>query len=157
MSKLVLCGKSACGKTLLKERFISRGYVPSISYTTREQRPGEVEGVDYFFVSKEVFEEMISDNEFLEYEKYGKDYYGTSINTKGTIYIMSTDGIKQIPKDKRNEFFIIFIDIDQEIIIERLKYGRKWSDDRINERIKIDNEKFENFNDFDLKITNSKF
>ncbi len=50
----------------------------SISHTTRSQRPGEVDGKNYFFITREKFEEMIKDNEFIEYTQYNNNYYGTS-------------------------------------------------------------------------------
>ncbi len=61
---------------LLKE--IPKGLVFSTSHTTRSPRPGEKNGVDYHFVTKEKFEEMIKNDEFIEYEKNYTNYYGTS-------------------------------------------------------------------------------
>ena len=53
------------------------GYAYSVSATTRSPRPGEVDGVHYFFISKERFEEMIEKEELLEYASYVGNYYGT--------------------------------------------------------------------------------
>ena len=51
----------------------------SVSYTTRNPRPGEVDGVNYHFVDRQEFERMIADNELLEYAEYVGNYYGTSL------------------------------------------------------------------------------
>ena len=76
---IVLSGFAGVGKgTVLKSLFETHeGYAYSVSATTREPRPGEVEGVHYFFISKERFEEMIRNDELLEYASYVGNYYGT--------------------------------------------------------------------------------
>ena len=78
---LILSGPSGCGKsTLLKEVYKDiSDYYFSISTTTRAPRIGEVNGVDYFFVTKEEFERDIRNNDFLEYAKVHDNYYGTSL------------------------------------------------------------------------------
>ena len=76
---IVLSGFAGVGKgTVLKSLFETHeGYAYSVSATTRDPRPGEVEGVHYFFISKERFEEMIRNDELLEYASYVGNYYGT--------------------------------------------------------------------------------
>jgi guanylate kinase len=78
---LILSGPSGCGKsTLLKEVYKEiSDYYFSISTTTRSPRDGEVHGVDYFFVSKEEFENDIKNDDFLEYALVHGNYYGTSL------------------------------------------------------------------------------
>lgn len=76
---LILSGPSGCGKDTiiaeLKKR--SENIRQSISATTRAMRDGEVDGVDYYFTDVESFEENINKGYFLEYVKYGDNYYGT--------------------------------------------------------------------------------
>ena len=77
----VISGASGVGKStvlsiVMKER---EDLSFSVSATTREPRPGEQEGVHYYFISKEQFEAMIADNAFLEYDNHNKNYYGTPI------------------------------------------------------------------------------
>lgn len=76
---LVLSGPSGVGKgTVVSELEKKRNDICfSVSATTRSPRPGEQDGVSYFFVTKEVFEEMIERNELLEYAKFVDNYYGT--------------------------------------------------------------------------------
>ena len=77
---IVLSGFSGSGKgTIMKElmKKYSDQYALSISATTRSPRPGETDGVEYFFKTKEQFEKMIADDELIEYAKYVDNYYGT--------------------------------------------------------------------------------
>ena len=78
-SLIVLSGFAGVGKgTVLKSLFETHeGYAYSVSATTREPRPGEVDGVHYFFISKERFEQMIAGDELLEHACYVGNYYGT--------------------------------------------------------------------------------
>lgn len=80
---IVLSGPSGVGKgTVRKELFSSpdTNYEYSISMTTRNPREGEVDGVDYFFRSREEFEEMIGQGKLLEYAEYVGNYYGTPLD-----------------------------------------------------------------------------
>ena len=75
---LVVSGPSGCGKgTVLKEVMQQQDLYYSVSLTTRAPRPGEVDGVQYHFVSKEQFEEMIARDEVLEHAEFCGNYYGT--------------------------------------------------------------------------------
>ncbi|MCR4990512.1 MAG: guanylate kinase [Lachnospiraceae bacterium] len=76
---IVVSGFSGAGKGTIVKRIVEEcdNYALSISMTTREPREGEVEGVSYFFVSKERFEEAISNGELVEYANYVGNYYGT--------------------------------------------------------------------------------
>ena len=76
---IVISGASGVGKgTVLGLMMASRPDMAfSVSATTRPPRPGETDGVHYYFVTKERFEEMISQNAFLEYDAHAANYYGT--------------------------------------------------------------------------------
>ena len=96
---LIISGPSGCGKsTLLKEVYKEiTDYYFSISTTTREPREGEENGVDYFFVSKEEFQEDIKSGHFLEWAEVHGNYYGTSLRPikkaleKGQLVIFDID------------------------------------------------------------------
>ncbi len=77
---IVLSGPSGTGKgTVVAQLMAERSNIYfSVSYTTRKARPGEVDGVNYNYVSKEEFEGMIARDELLEYAQYVDNYYGTS-------------------------------------------------------------------------------
>ncbi len=78
---LVLSGPSGAGKSTIIDAASSEigEYYFSVSTTTREARDGEIDGVDYNFVSKDEFEKGIDDGDFLEYAKVHDNYYGTSL------------------------------------------------------------------------------
>ncbi|HIQ58571.1 MAG TPA: guanylate kinase [Candidatus Merdivicinus intestinavium] len=82
---MVFSGPSGCGKgTVLKEFFAQGGEAfLSVSATTRAPRPGEENGVHYFFLQKEEFERMIEQGEILEHASYCGNYYGTP---RGPVY-----------------------------------------------------------------------
>ena len=75
----VISGASGVGKsTVLRKVFSERSDLQfSVSATTRAARPGEKEGVHYFFVSKETFERMLAEDAFVEYSAHAANYYGT--------------------------------------------------------------------------------
>ena len=79
---IVLSGPSGVGKGTVRKAIFESGenaFEYSISMTTRKQRPGEVDGVDYFFRSREEFEGLIANNQMLEYAEYVGNYYGTPL------------------------------------------------------------------------------
>lgn len=79
---IVICGPSGAGKTeLSKALAVYEDIKEVVSYTTRSPRIGEQNGVDYYFVSNEIFNNMIQSNEFCEYEEYSQSrFYGTAKN-----------------------------------------------------------------------------
>lgn len=97
---LVVCAPSGCGKGTLINKLMKDfpdTFQLSVSYTTRQPRKGEENGVNYFFVTKEDFEEEITKNNFIEYVKYADNYYGTnktqvqSIADNGKICILEIE------------------------------------------------------------------
>ena len=77
---LILSSPSGAGKTTLSKKIQQKhkNFKISVSHTTRKPRSNEVEGVDYFFISKGEFEKRIKDDKFYEYAKIFDNYYGTS-------------------------------------------------------------------------------
>jgi len=76
---IAVSGFSGSGKGTLMKKVLEMypNYALSVSATTRRPRPGEREGVEYFFKTKEEFEELIDNDELIEYAKYVDNYYGT--------------------------------------------------------------------------------
>lgn len=76
---IIISGFSGAGKGTLVKRLVEKydSYALSISATTREPRPGEADGREYFFLSKEAFERKIKENGLIEYACYCDNYYGT--------------------------------------------------------------------------------
>ena len=116
---IVLSSPSGAGKTTLVKLLSERkGFVTSVSHTTRTPRSNEVDGKDYHFINNEKFEEMINNNEFLEFAKVFKNFYGTTKSNifeelnKGNNVIFDIDwqGTNQIISQKfKNKLLTFFI------------------------------------------------
>lgn len=100
---IVLVGKSASGKTTL-EKYISENfrYEKIVSHTTRPIRGDEVDGVDYHYVSEDVFNEMLRNNELVEHATFNNWYYGISKkeieDKKDAVVVVNPAGLRRIRK-----------------------------------------------------------
>jgi guanylate kinase len=162
---LILSGPSGCGKsTLLKEVYKDiEDYYFSISTTTRSPRIGEINGVDYFFVSKEEFENDIKNDDFLEYAKVHDNYYGTSLKPinkaleegKLVIFDIDVQG-HEIVRSKLNSIVTsVFITTPSlEVLESRLNSRNTDSVEIIEKRIKNAKGEVEYFQDYDYLIIN---
>ncbi|MCR8709403.1 guanylate kinase [Aliarcobacter butzleri] len=162
---LIISGPSGCGKsTLLKEVYKNiSDYYFSISTTTREPRVGEVNGVDYFFVSKEEFEEDIKNGNFLEYAKVHDNYYGTSLKpiinalNEGKLVIFDIDVQgHHLVRKKMNDFVTsVFITTPSlKVLEERLNNRNSDSLEVIEKRVKNAKKEIEFFDEYDYFIVN---
>lgn len=127
---LVLSGPSGTGKTTLRKILLKNfeNVLFCVSATTRKIRPHEVNGKDYLFLNKETFEEMISRDEFVEYEKVHHNYYGTprkqlqNALDNNILLIFDIDvygGLKI--KEQYNDALLIYIKVkDREVLKKRL-------------------------------------
>ena len=116
---IILSSPSGAGKTTLVKLLSERkGFLTSISHTTRTPRSNEVDGKDYHFVNNDKFQKMINNKEFLEYAKVFKNYYGTTKSNifkeldKGNNVIFDIDwqGTNQIISQKlKNRLLTFFI------------------------------------------------
>ena len=105
---IVLLGASGSGKSTLENEISKRfGYKKIISYTTRKPRTGEIDGKDYNFVSNIVFEDMIRQGLFAEYDEYSqKRIYGTlksDYQDGNKIVVLTPNGLRQLKKNCSDE------------------------------------------------------
>lgn len=157
--KLILMGAGASGKDYMKSKLISYGMKSEVSYTTRPQRVGEVDGVDYNFVDKDEFESMIIKDEFIQWNKFGNGhYYGTSKSEfeKCDLFIMTPSALSSMTPSDRKRSFVIWINIDEDIRRKRLE-ERDDKNDSLERRLTSDRDDFNDFNDYDYIITNENF
>ncbi|MBR1454601.1 MAG: guanylate kinase [Lachnospiraceae bacterium] len=143
---LVLSGLSAAGKGTIVKEILKRfdNYALSISATTREKRNNELDGVDYFFVSKEKFEEMIKNGELIEYANYVGNFYGTPrkyVEEKldsgiNIILEIEMQGALQIKKIYSEAILVFIIPKDAKTQRERLISRGRESNEQIEKRIK---------------------
>lgn len=127
----IVSAPSGAGKTSLVRRAIAEldDLDVSVSHTTRERRPGDVDGRDYHFVSRAEFERMIADDRFLEYAEVFGHYYGTSVEAvescigAGQDVILEIDwqGAEQV-RQKLDDIVSIFVlPPSRATLIERLR------------------------------------
>jgi guanylate kinase len=157
--KLILVGHGACGKDYASNKLKEMGLKKAISYTSRPQRPNEVDGVDYHFISSDKFKEMIDSNEFYEYEMFKEDwYYGSTKKdwNECNLFIKTRGGVENISKEDREKCFVVFLNIDESIRYQRL-LERADNNDGISRRIESDRVDFHGFNDYDMMIIDEKF
>lgn len=162
---VVISGFSGAGKgTLVKNLLLKypSDYALSISATTRNPREGEQHGVEYFFVDKAAFEDMIENDQLLEYARYVDNYYGTPrkyveeqlANHKCVLLEIEIQGAakvyKKLPDTKR-----IFVSTPDAITLyERLKGRGTEEDSVIQKRMERAIEESSGFEDYDYLIIN---
>ena len=147
-SKLfVVAGPSGVGKgTIIKELINeNKNLKYSVSSTTRTPRPGEINGINYNFLSQEEFKKAIDNEEFLEWAVYNGNYYGTSKsavngalkNNKSIILEIEIQGAIQIMEKCPDAVFIFILPPSYEELEKRLR-GRNTEDEQtILNRLKI--------------------
>ena len=128
---VILSSPSGAGKTTLVNLLSkNENFEVSISHTTRHPRAGEIENKDYFFVNNKEFKRLINNQEFLEYAKVFKNYYGTtrtpiidSLNKgRNILFDIDWQGADQIRNKKLDYKLITFFILppSKEILLERL-------------------------------------
>lgn len=149
---IVLCGKTASGKTLVRNILKMEGFKPIVTYTTRPPRKGEIDGRSYHFITLEEFERGISNEMFAEYKHYSvangdEWYYGCSKeslkeNENGVI-ILTPQGYRDVV-DSLPKHVCIYLYANRNTIARRLK-ARGDDKDEIERRMKTDEDDFLNF------------
>ena len=142
MSKInVISGASGVGKSsALKRVMAAREDLRfSVSATTRDPRPGEEDGVHYFFVTRERFEQMIEGRELLEYDEHPKDLYGTPIaqlkGEKHVVLDIEPNGAFQVKRNYPDAALIFVMPPSLEELVRRLRGRGDTPEDQIEIRM----------------------
>ena len=162
---IVLSGPSGVGKGTVRAAIFSKGeqkFVYSISATTRKPRTGETDGVDYFFKTREEFEQMIQNKQLLEYAEYVGNYYGTPLeyveNTlaKGKDVFLEIDvqGAIQVRDLMPDGVFIFLTPPDLNELESRIVNRGTDSDEVIAKRMKTAREELELMKYYDYSVVN---
>ena len=162
----VLSGPSGVGKGTVLEALMKdfREVEYSVSATTRERRPGEVDGEDYFFISKERFKELKEKDKFIESAKVHNNYYGTPkkyvdrtlAEGKDIILEIDIQGAKQVKEKYPNAVFIFLKPPSLEELKNRLKKRNTENDKSKKIRLKNAKSEIKEINEYDYTILNDK-
>ena len=163
----VIAAPSGTGKTSLVKALMQR--LPrlkfSVSYTTRPPRPAEVDGQDYHFVSKETFQDMIADEQFLEHAQVFDNFYGTAIKTvtdsleRGQDLLLEIDwqGAQQVRRRLPEGCTIFILPPSRDALELRLRNRSTDSDEVIRRRLRDSVTELSHWNEFDHVVVNDDF
>jgi len=162
---IVLSSPSGAGKTTLTRRLLAedKGVTMSVSGTTRSPRPGEKEGVDYYFMTKNQFSDMVNDQGFLEYAKVFDNFYGTprgpveAALSQGQDVIFDIDwqGAQQLAEAAADDLVKIFIlPPNMRELESRLKSRAQDSDSVIAKRMSKSENEISHWAEYDYVVVN---
>ena len=162
---IVLSGPSGVGKsTVIAELMSQRELFFSVSFTTREPRSGEVDGKNYYFITREEFEGMIARGELLEYTQYQQNYYGTSeklLQEKLDVGIdvlldIEVEGGENVRKKRPDAISIFMIPPSFEELSRRLHARNTDKEEVIQGRLARAREEYKEIPKYDYLVINDR-
>jgi guanylate kinase len=163
----IIAAPSGCGKTSLVEALIkkTKNLCVSVSHTTRPPRLDEVNGINYYFVSINEFEEMIKNNAFVEHAMVFDNHYGSSSQLirekldEGVNVILEIDwqGARQVKENMPNSVSIFILPPSKEALLGRLQQRAQDDEITINKRMSDAQNQMRHFNEFDYLVINDDF
>ncbi len=162
---VVISGPSGSGKDSIVSDMLKKmpSLKQSVSATTRAPREGEVEGVDYYFLTKEEFEKRIENHEMLEHTSYVGNYYGTPKNEgeirladgEVVLLVIEVDGGMQIKKMMRDDSLLLFIHApSMEELRNRLTSRGTDSSEAIEARLERALQEMQHSKEYDFVVVN---
>ena len=162
----IVSAPSGAGKTTLAERLVQEvpGLVMSRSYTSRAARPGETDGVDYNFVSREHFQAMIAAGEFLEWADVFGNLYGTcardteQLMASGhdVMLVIDVQGARQIDAQGVRATKVFVMPPSAVVLEQRLRGRSKDSEDAIQRRLDVARSEVAAFQEYDFVVVNEE-
>ena len=156
----IISAPSGAGKTSVVKRLIQGldNLRVSISHTTRDKRPGEIEGEDYFFVSVEQFRTLLAHDGFIEHAQVFDNFYGTSrshlehLLRQGIDVILEIDwqGAQQVRKALPESYSIFILPPSRDILEQRLQDRGQDSDEVIARRMKSAVSEMSHYDEYDF-------
>ena len=163
---VLFSGPSGVGKDTVLEIVLNKNkeLQKSISLTTREIRDNEVDGKDYYFITKSAFEDMIKNDEVLEFAQYGKNFYGTPkapidkwLDEGKTIILkIEVQGAKKIKELYPDAVGIFIMPPSMDELEKRLRFRGTESEDDIKRRLDIAKREIEKSVDYDYLVVNDE-
>ena len=162
---LVLSSPSGAGKTTISRELLELepDLSMSVSATTRQPRPGEVDGKDYFFITKEKFHEMVENDEFLEHATVFENSYGTprtpveaALNAgKDVLFDVDWQGTQQLrDKDTKDLVSIFVLPPSKDELERRLRTRAQDPDDVIAKRMAKASDEMSHYDSYDYIVVN---
>lgn len=166
-SLFIITAASGTGKTSLVKQLIAttNDLAVSISHSTRQPRPGEIDGQHYHFVSREKFGEMIKNAEFLEHAEVFDNFYGTAQSSveymlnNGLDVILEIDwqGALQVQKIRPDAIMIFILPPDRQSLRQRLSNRGQDSEEVIEKRLAGSINEMQQYLHFDYVVINDNF
>ena len=163
---IVISGPSGTGKgTVIGKLRELRGDVClSVSVTTRAPRPGETDGVQYYFLTREDFEQRIAQNAFLEHARYVDNYYGTleaPVNQKldegyDVILEIEVQGAMQVHKKRPDAVMVFIAPPSFEELAARLRGRGTEDEEKVMKRLETAKEELKHQDEFDYVVVNDE-
>jgi guanylate kinase len=162
----VVSAPSGTGKTTIVERLVQ--VVPDLSlsrsYTSRPARPGEEDGVDYNFITRTRFEEMIAADEFLEWADVFGNLYGTCASDAGRdlasgrdlVLVIDVQGARQIRQRCKDTVGVFVMPPSYEVLEQRLRRRSKDSEAAMQRRLRTARAEVAAFTEYDYVIVNDE-
>ena len=161
---IVLSGPSGCGKdtVLRKIRELDPSVAANVSFTTREPRPGEKDGVNYHFVTKEQFLENIENGIMLEYNEYSGNYYGTSKRAieelleagKTVVLTIDVNGGRNVKNEYPGAMLLFLMPPSVDELRKRIRKRGHMDAKDLKERMRIAEEEIRYAEHYDVVIVN---
>ncbi len=163
---VVISGPSGAGKDTIVSRLLEKDecFSLSVSATTRAPRGEEVDGENYYFLTVEQFEEKISNDGFVEFAKYGSNYYGTLKsdvqarieNGKTVILVIEVNGAANIKKMYPGSLSIFIMPPSESVLEKRLRDRQTESEEAILKRMDIAKTEISKSKDYDYIVVNDE-
>lgn len=164
---IVLSGPSGVGKGTVRKAIFDQGgndFQYSVSMTTRKPREGEVNGEDYYFVSKAEFEKNIEEGQMLEYAKYVDNYYGTplkyvnqTLDSGRDVFLeIEVNGARQVREKMPDGVFLFLTPPDLMELKQRIIDRGTEDIETINKRMEKAVDEIKTMHDYDYAIVNDK-
>lgn len=163
---IVFSGPSGVGKGTVRAKIFEseNNFEYSVSMTTRKQRPGEVDGKDYYFRTRDEFEEMIRNGQMLEYAEYVGNYYGTPLTYvnktldegKDVFLEIEVQGAQQVKEKVPDGVFIFLTPPDLAELKARIVGRGTDSPEVIEERMRVARQEIEMMALYDYAVVNDQ-
>ena len=162
----IVSAPSGAGKTTIVERLVEQ--MPQLrmsrSYTSRTARPGETDGVDYNFVTRERFEAMIAAGDFLEWADVFGNLYGTSASDTAklladgsdVLLVIDVQGARQVRSLRPTATTVFVMPPSFEVLEQRLRGRSKDSEAAITRRLKVARDEVASFTEYDYIVLNDE-